>query len=309
MSRVRVIAVLAILVAGCAAPGASFLPSAASPDVPAAGSIPPTVVPAGPSQTPGPQAGPLYGSAIRPIVAELSVRAGPSTSSTKKTVVTPKNVLVVHGLQSLDADGYTWQEVSAISTTGELPALPELLPWPAAPIEGWIAVAKGGTAYVEQLAPRCPSTIDLRNIVAMLESERLACFGATTIVLEAVFVCGGCAGEAPVRAEPVWLADQSPRWGVLAVTPYREGSPGLVGHSPPGGPAHPPDSTIIRVRGHFDDVAARDCSIALPLPGDQSETPVLVPIDQATAEALCRQQFVVESYEILGTDPDAPTGQ
>lgn len=36
--------------------------------------------------------------------------------------------------------------------------------------------------------------------------------------------------------------------------------------------------------------------------------PALVPIDAANAELSCRREFVVESYDILGTDPDFVLG-
>jgi hypothetical protein len=144
----------------------------------------------------------------------------------------------------------------------------------------------------------------------MLESELLACFGDNSIVLEAVFGCGGCGGYIPATYEPTWLGHPYGfGFGLLSVAPLSAGRWGaLVGHAPPSGPAAPPQGSIIRVRGHFDDKRATECEIALPLPGDTSDPPALVPVDKPSATLYCRQRFVVESYEILGTDPDFVLG-
>jgi hypothetical protein len=33
-----------------------------------------------------------------------------------------------------------------------------------------------------------------------------------------------------------------------------------------------------------------------------------VPVDEASTTLYCRQRFVIESYEILGTEPNFPLG-
>jgi hypothetical protein len=314
VSRLRVLTVIAILIGGCAAPGASPLPGTqAAPTPPATAASPsdPTVGPTAPEGTPVPQLGLLLGSVVRPTVDVLTVRRGPSVSTAKVAVVTPSNVLLIGHMQTFEADGYTWYEIAVVSTTGQLPPLPEIGPRKEPLLEGWVAVAKGDTPYVERLTPRCPKVADLWNIAAMFDGERLACFGNDTIELVAVVTCTGCFGEAPIQAEPFWLARPAvTTFGFLSVSPLSAGRVAILdGHAAPTGPAHPPDGTIVRLRGHFDDEHARDCTIAMPLPGDTSDDPVLVPIDQASAELYCRQRFVVESYEVLGMDPDAPPPQ
>ena len=71
---------------------------------------------------------------------------------------------------------------------------------------------------------------------------------------------------------------------------------------PPDGPAAPPEGSIVRIRGHFDDDAADTCQISVtdPLHPDAED---LVPISSAAARLVCAQQFVVEAVEVLGTDP------
>ena len=331
MSRGRVLAVLVVVLAGCAAPGSSG--SSPSPDGsapttlgptpssvtdatnapsadPTIGPILSTIAPAGPSWTPRPAESALVGAAVRPTVAELNVREVPSISSKSLGIVTPDEVLVVRGLQSFEVDGYTWVRATVVSAIGRLPELPDMLPGEGEPLAGWIAIARGATTYVERLAPRCPSAIDLWTIAAMLDSELLACFGDETIVLEAVFGCGGCGGYAPGSMEPAWLAHPyGLTFGILSVAPLtRDRWAALVGHAPPEGPTAPPVGSIIRVRGHFDDARAGECRITLPMPWDRSDNPELFPVAQANATLYCRQRFVVESYEILGTDPDFPYG-
>lgn len=331
MPRARVLAILAIFLTGCGAPGpigtgpsgeGSAPPTALPPTLgptataeapsmdPTMGPILSTIAPAGPLWTPRPAESPLLEAAIRPIVDELDVRDGPSTASKSLGTVTPDDVLVVGGGQSFEVDGFTWSRATVVSTTGRLPELPDMLPDDGEPLSGWIAVAKGSTAFVERLDPRCPSVVDLWNVAAMLDSELLACFGNETIELEAVFGCGGCGGYIPGSLEPTWLAHPyGLTFGLLSVAPLtRDRWGALVGHAPPTGPAAPLVGSVIRVQGHFDDERAGECRIALPMPWDSSDDPDLFPIDQATATLYCRQRFVVESYEILGTDPDFPYG-
>lgn len=61
-------------------------------------------------------------------------------------------------------------------------------------------------------------------------------------------------------------------------------------------------ASIVRVTGHFDDAAAADCVVA---PGD----PDPEPISDVLAELFCSQQFVVDSYEILGVDEDSRSAE
>jgi hypothetical protein len=74
----------------------------------------------------------------------------------------------------------------------------------------------------------------------------------------------------------------------------------LTIHFPPAGPARPEPGSILRVAGHFDDPAARDCRITLFATDDLAE----LELAPATAVSACRQRFVVERYEVTGVAPD-----
>ncbi len=72
---------------------------------------------------------------------------------------------------------------------------------------------------------------------------------------------------------------------------------------PPTGSDAPAIGSIIRVRGHFRDDAATRCAISTIYPWvDDPEAVHDVPA--VVARLLCRQEFVVDSYEVIGTDPD-----
>jgi hypothetical protein len=300
------IGLLAAALASCAAPsgGASEPPATGT----VAGSVAPSsnaspvgqVEPTGPApsaihSTPLPAEALLMNSAVRIAVSELNVREEPSLASKKVGIVTPDNVMSLTGAAPVQADGFTWYLGRVVSETGELPALPEAL---VQQLSGWIAVAKGESAYVTPLAPRCPSAVDLVNVSAMLPAERLACFGRNSLSLEGVFGCNGCGGVTVGTYTPAWLITPL-AGGPLSIDPSV--SLGDIWmRFPPEGPPAPEAASIVRVAGHFDDERARDCTIAEPL----GPTPSLTPVAADAARLLCRQEFVLETYEILGTDPD-----
>ena len=138
----------------------------------------------------------------------------------------------------------------------------------------------------------------LENVVAMLEAERLACFGGGTIEVEGTFTCSSCGGGASGVYEPVWLA--SPTTAAL-VGPGGASGPSLPLHFAPSGTAMPAEGARISVRGHFDDPAATTCRLALPMPGEPDAS--LSPVDVDSVILLCRQAFVVESYEGTPSPP------
>lgn len=73
----------------------------------------------------------------------------------------------------------------------------------------------------------------------------------------------------------------------------------LVLHfAPQSGLEPPPNASIVRVTGHFNDPASTTCVIAAP------DHELSDPIDPPTAELYCRERFVVDGYEVIGSDPD-----
>jgi hypothetical protein len=313
----------AVVVAGCSEPGfsssATFAPvgsgtesPAVSPD-PAASGIPTASL--GPSPTAGPTTGPdtgtaaVYppGSAVEVIVAELNLRETPGTGGKRVTLLDRGDVLVISpfdarsfGWGPVQASGYRWYPVVVASGSpgdGQLPPLPvsPVDSGSEAPVSGWVAASEGETQFLAAVAPRCPVTVDLTNVQAMLPAERLACFGAP-ITLEGTFGCGGCGGTGPGEFKPAWLA--SPQiFDFLSVDVTLQFGPvALFFH--PDGPAKPTPGAIIRAVVHIDDARSTRCSITLGPPSEPER------VDERTAVLYCRERFVVDSYEVLGTDPN-----
>jgi hypothetical protein len=252
------------------------------------------------------------GSAVQVRIAELNLRRHPTTSARRVEILERGDLLVVSpsdfviaGYGPINSDGYTWYPVIKIDVfdgDGELDPLPtHPIPIGAELVSGWIASDDGEGRFVRQVEPRCPTTTDLANVSGMLPAERLACFGAAPIVLEGTFGCGGCGGAVAGRFEPSWLA--SPQNFDFLSEDVSEGFGPLALRFRPSGPARPAAGSIIRVTVHVDDARSTRCTMA-----ELGEGESLIPVDAATAVLFCREQLVVDSYEVLGTDPDFTLG-
>jgi hypothetical protein len=276
---------------GSAAPSAS-----AQASVSPGASAPPPVVAAPDGLIPP-------GSAVRVQIDGLRMRESPSTAATLVENLAVGRLLAVGYSRNrsdfgpVEADGFAWYPVIAIPDATELP------PLSAGPIlleavgYGWVAAGDGTEAYIGLVEPRCPvRPVNLAIVEAMLPWEQLACFGAEHMTLEGTFGCGVCSGIFPGTFEPAWLA--FPFSGAfLSGDPNARVGPFAMRFAP-GGPAQPEHGRILRVVGHFDDPNAIGCTVA---PGEPP-----VPLDSTAAELFCREQFVVESIEETGTDPDFP---
>ena len=196
----------------------------------------------------------------------------------------------------VEAEGYEWYPAAVLTITDLESATGLPSGWVSQ--TGWVAARDETDAFVELLAPRCvEGEPELATLEGLAPWERLACYGNRTLTLEGVYGCGGCGGVFPGIFEPGWLAYPL-EFDLLSIEPQdRIGPIGL--HFPPDGAAPPEAGSIIRVMGHFDDPAATECQVS---PG---EPPTAV--DQLSAELYCRERFVVEDYEVLGTDEDFPT--
>jgi len=182
---------------------------------------------------------------------------------------------------------------------GELTDLPPLSDGPLLTTSaiGWVADGDDTEAYIQLVDPRCtPRPVSLATLEAMQPWEQLACFGPEQITLEGTFGCSGCAASVPGTFEPGWLAHPM-NFGFLSVDPNARIGPFAMRFAP-SGPPPPAVGQIVRVVGHFDDPAAGSCTIS---PGEPP-----VPLDPLATGLYCREQFVVESFEVTGTDPDFP---
>jgi len=301
-------AIVAILMGGCAgtpggSPAESLAPSAAvspatgvptltpAPGPTPAVSIDRTSAPA--TGAPTPQTSNLFAiadvsvlarqRAVRVAVDRLNLRGDASTTGHVTATARRGDVLLL-GAIGITAEGYTWRRAWPVTT---LPTLPEAIDWPPA---SWVAVESTTGPYVTEMAPRCPSRVDLANVAAMLPAERSACFAATSVELEGTVICRDCGGVIPGIFEPYWLAHQFSdpllATGDDRLTLYWSG-----GDAPPTG-------QIVRVRGHFNDPLSAICEMAYELEGG-----FVAALAASDATAVCRARFVVDSFDVLGPDP------
>jgi hypothetical protein len=318
----RALIAATLLVFAACSPGTTAAPSpgaaTASPNAAAGTPVPasagpvatatPSVSPS-PAATPAPTAGPQltypvrlnYANevAMQVIVSGLNVRARPSTSGAKLAKA-PKGAVFVFRDAPVKANGFEWYfGYQAVASGGKLPDLPAALASGIDPLAGWIAAGTSDSPYLAPLAPRCPVSVDLENVQAMLDSERVACFGSNPIELRGTYGCGGCGGANAGEYTPSWLADPL-AYHFLSIEPSSQIGP-LWLRFPPDGPTPPADGTIIKVRAHLADSRSSTCVIA-PL----GEGDVPAPIPTGIARDYCRAQLVVDSFDDLGPDPRFP---
>ncbi|HET7181706.1 MAG TPA: hypothetical protein VFI15_05680 [Candidatus Limnocylindrales bacterium] len=312
--------VMVLAVAACGGPAASSTPgpggeaTATAPASSALTSLPspePTAAPT-PTSTVQPTAepAPTEPSTFQPVglgfantfvmrvaVNGLNVRAKPSKNGVSMGKAAKGELFRVYDWP-VNADGYTWYYgYEQLQNDNRVPKLPT--PYNEGYdgiLVGWMAAGSLDAPFLMPVGARCPATIDLLNLEAMLGSEKIDCFGSDTLVLQGTFGCGGCGGEDPGHYEPFWLA-AGLEFDILRSSNQQDGAQAL--HFPPDGQAPPAEGTIIKVRGHFDDSRSETCRITVL--GDDGNVDVKIP--NKAADQYCRARFVVESYEVLGTDP------
>lgn len=255
----------------------------------------PVLVDASPSPThrapPATYPAVLLNTAVRVTASEIVLRQVPSSAGVEIARAARGSVLVTDSALRVRADGFDWYHAALALTTDVVPPLPDSLREEGP--SGWIAVRSDVEGFATPVEPRCPSEAEFENVAAMLEAERLACFGGATIELDGTFTCPSCDGSVAGVYEPAWLA--SPTSAAL-LGPGGVSGPRLALHFAPDGPAIPGEGSSMLVRGHFDDPAASGCRLSLQMPGDPEAT--LSPVDTDSVVLLCRQSFVVESYEV-----------
>ncbi len=220
------------------------------------------------------------------MVDNLRIRGTPSLSGTILIALDKWSRLDVSSnptsLGPVAADGYDWYPVLYQSSTGET--------------SGWAAAGDPATPFLATLKPRC----DDPSGPILTEHEQLACHGTGSVTIEGTYGCGGCGGFAAGTFDPGWLANPIDGVYTLRATPG-QGIGQIDMHKPPdAGIELPAEGAILRVTGHFDDPAASTCFIA-PLEGE-----VPVPADERATLLYCRERFVIDSFEQIGTDPDFP---
>jgi hypothetical protein len=309
--------VLAMAVAGCSSAAPTGTPISNATALPTATATEPGPTTAEPTPTLLPTATPVPthgvgtldalppGAAVEVAVKELNLRTDASTSAKKVATLKRGTILVISPIDGRSIgwgpgkkNGFTWYPVvvaNALTTDGVLPALPlSPVDFTDEPVSGWVAADDGSKPYLALLPPRCPETVDLVNVEGMLPAERLACFGAP-FDLEGTFGCSGCGGVAVGTFKPKWLADPQ-EFDLLSADVTAHFGP-LALHFPPTGPDKPAQGSIIRATVHVSDDRSTRCSIVFEF-GES------VQADPRTTVFWCRERLVVESYEVLGTDPN-----
>jgi len=157
---------------------------------------------------------------------------------------------------------------------------------------GYAAAGVKGVSYLELLPARCPDGVpDRATLVGLTAWERLTCLRDQSLTITGTFGCPVCGEFVPGSYEPSWLASPMN-------LNYIGWPDTLTLHFDPAVELdRAPNASMVRVTGHFSDPASTTCVIQGP-----GEPPV--PIDPVIAELYCREQFVVESIEVIGSDPD-----
>lgn len=303
-----------------ASPSPSIAASAALPSASVAASVEasaPAPSAAAPSAAPSQPSSPTavappegilpVGSMVEVVADGLRLRDEPTTGGAEVATLAAGEVLyLISGATALgpvEADGYSWYY--AMHTPG-------YRDWPLNPpgsgdgpsgdprVSGWFAAGSGGEEFVELLPARCPVGTDIDGLYAATAWERLACLGEQQLTVEGTYGCGGCGGLAPGTFEPEWLAGPNfhtftPPWADLPPVVEQ-----MVLHVPPDVPELGSEQagSVLRVTGHFNDARSADCAIAAGEPGQE------LPANDLAAEWYCRLGFVVETWEVVGTDPD-----
>ena len=293
---------------GSSAPGSPSVDPSSTPSTTDAASGTPTDALA-PVLTPPPDVLPV-GSRVEVVVDALRIRARPTTDSEVVASVARGEVLFLPdwsepGLRigpTTAEDGLDWYAAEHIPGVSEWPNDAQ-----GDRVRGFVAAEADGQPFIELLEPRCPATADVASLTGITAWERLACFGERQQTIEGTYGCGVCDALAwPGTFEPEWLASY-----LNQVFPVL--SP--VGRVQQGGfepvaLAFPPDvaepagqdaGSIVRVTGHCNDARAADCVIEV---GEGSD---VFTVNDTAAEWYCREQFVVEAWENIGSDADYPT--
>ena len=165
-------------------------------------------------------------------------------------------------------------------------------------VGGWMAAGSASDRYrfVALAEVECsnePVTLE-RLEVDITPWERLVCLtgGQFTIEGSTTHTCSDCGSVTP-GVSPPWLTDMGPQPPLVGQHGYY---PYVRLAVPPEARA-PADGKIIRATFHVDDPAAATCTYT-----DPGLTSPALDYDPVAFQIFCREQLVLESFEVIGTD-------
>ena len=287
---------VSLTIAGCAGPAARGTQAASNTATASTGTTP-SVSPTTPSTTPLPTgtAAPSLAfevpadflppwAFVEVAVDNLQLRAEPGLSAAVVgTAPAGQRYQIAYEFGPVVVDGLDWYR---LATMGDAVI--------------WAAAGSGADRYLELVPPDCPEADpDLSAAILIAQWDRLACFGDRSLTFEGTYACQGCGGTSAGDFNPWWLA--YPLNFDLLWPNYQSRTGYLEMRIPPeSGLERPEHGSIVRVTGHFSDPASSTCSMST-FDGERA-----FPVDSRTAEVLCRERFVVDGFDVLGTDPDFP---
>lgn len=206
------------------------------------------------------------------IVTDLVVRSEPGTgddSIVYDNHLTEGDRLFVT-MGPIEASGYDWYQVEPQQRPGS--TVEDELPF------GYVAAAsREGEAWLRPLTLDCPSA-SLEALLDLDRHERLACFGATELTLQADSM--SCGVQDPSGfIDPGWF--ENPICTVESDSSLSMRFPPEVSGGAPTG--------AVEITGHFDDARAQDCRWI------GTEDAVFPEPPAAAVVLRCRLEFVVTS--------------
>ncbi len=260
-------AVAATLVAGCASSPSQEEPSPLASE--ATTSSAPTV--------------PLGAAYVQ---SDLQVRADPALPPF--TVIEPYNAYVELGQPvylwsgPVRQAGHDWYRIQ-FTYMGR---------WPTADAQsifGWVSGVEAATALVPA-PPGCPT--DTSGFAAASDEVRLKCAGSAELTLAGGIITQG-PGPPPYVGEPNWLSGQTyfligGQTGWLPIHLRHDERLWRLATS-----LEVRGGAEVQVVGHFDDLAARGCTLEPRLEG-------FTAMSAAEQEQWCRQRFVVSDIVVVG---------
>lgn len=171
----------------------------------------------------------------------------------------------------------------------------------------WLPVSREGRPVLRpEPAPECPRVPTIAAVASLVQPDRLRCFGAAPITLEAKSWLPGRTSLYDV--DPTWYgtnADNSMSASLYdpaaEFRPPAPTTPWVDARTPPGVAVPPPDF-LLKVSGQFDHPSAAGCRRWLNRAGWNPAPPpgAGVPIEAVEDSVRwCREQFVVAGWDIV----------